>query len=334
MPGPIGRIHWGTAEQVHAAEHALLRILTRFQYSKKDASFYLAAVRSLESLARLNARVTPFEPETVTRLSRIVAGAAVNDEEPMREAALAALIAARALDTETELVALKDSHPPVRRLATTVLAGAGAGLEEERRQDAIQERLADRDGQVRYEAVKAYARRNAAGAWLFTAAGSHQRPRQPRRARGLDALGDICKEDERRHDANGRGSVRTGRPDVAPRRSRVRRPGQTRARTGRHVDGRVRHASIPVGADVCRPRRQCRGRRDAAREAGLRHERQRPRGCARAAAPAEEGGRRPGDHCGARPDGRAAAENRGDPAQGLGRQSAHCAGRSSPRCSG
>ena len=195
MPGPIGRIQWGTPEQVHAAEHALLRILTRFQYSKRDAFHYLSAVRSLESLARLNARVTPFEPDTVTRLSRIVAGTGANDEEEMREAALGALIASRGLDADTELAALKDSYAQVRRLATAVLGGAGAGLEEESRQAAIQEKLTDSDGQVRYEAVRAYARRNAQARGcdplldLINDRDSHVQ------LAVLDALGDVCKED-------------------------------------------------------------------------------------------------------------------------------------------
>ena len=43
--------------------------------------------------------------------------------------------------------------------ATVVLGGSGGGLEEDERFDAIQDRLADVDPQVRYEALRAYVRR-------------------------------------------------------------------------------------------------------------------------------------------------------------------------------
>ncbi len=196
MPAPIGSIQWGTAEQVHAAEGTLLRLLAWAASARSRASFYLGAVRSLESLGRLNARVTTFHPDTVTRLSRIVARTGTNDDDSTREAALGALIAARGLDGETELVALRDPHGPVRRLATAVLAGAGAGagLDDDRRLTLLQEKLADRDGQVRYEAVRGYARRGARtrGCAPLLAAVADRDTHVALAA--IDALGDLCKE--------------------------------------------------------------------------------------------------------------------------------------------
>ena len=53
MPGPIGSIRWGTPEQVHAAEATLLRVLTWAAYRQEEGGLHLSAVRSLESLARL-----------------------------------------------------------------------------------------------------------------------------------------------------------------------------------------------------------------------------------------------------------------------------------------
>jgi peptidyl-prolyl cis-trans isomerase B (cyclophilin B) len=195
MPGPIGSIRWGTPEQVHAAEATILRILTWAAYDKKKAGFYLNAVRSLESLARLNARVTPLEPGTVTRLSKVVANTGTNDDDGAREAAVAALIAARALDSETELVALRDPYEQVRRLATGVLGGGGAGLDDDQRLDAIQEKLADRNGQVRYEAVRAYARRNAASRGCRPLLDLIGDPDSHVALAAIDALGDACKTD-------------------------------------------------------------------------------------------------------------------------------------------
>ena len=195
-PGPIGSIRWGTAAQVHAAEEFLLRILAYAQYDKTKFGVYQGAVRSLESLARLNVRTASFDPETVTRLSRIVANTGVNDGDTTREFALAALIAARAVESDTELVALRDPYEQVRRLATAVLGGAGGGLDEDVRLDAIQEKLGDRDGQVRYEAVKAFARRNARTRGcgpLLDAIGDRDTHVA---LAAIDALGDACRNDE------------------------------------------------------------------------------------------------------------------------------------------
>jgi cyclophilin family peptidyl-prolyl cis-trans isomerase/HEAT repeat protein len=196
MAAPIGRIHWATAEQVHAAEAALTRILEYAAHDKSKAAIYLAAVQSLESLGRLNTRVTPFDAATVSRLSRIVANSAVNDGDGARETALAALIAARALDSETELVALRDPYEQVRRQATAVLAAGGAGLDNERRLDLIQEKLRDPHGQVRYEAVKGYARRGAEPRGcspLLAMLGDRD---SHVALAAIDALGEVCKDDE------------------------------------------------------------------------------------------------------------------------------------------
>jgi cyclophilin family peptidyl-prolyl cis-trans isomerase len=196
VPEPIGGIRWGTAEQVHAAEDMLRRILKWAAHDKGKGTFYRGAVRSLESLGRLNAKVTAFDRDTVTRLSRIVANTGINDGDSSRESALAALIAARGLNSETELVALRDPYEQVRRLATTVLGGAGAGLDEERRLDAIQEKLTDPNGQVRYEAVRAYALRNAGTRGcgpLLDVAGDRDTHVA---LAAIDALGDLCKADD------------------------------------------------------------------------------------------------------------------------------------------
>lgn len=194
-PEAIASIRWGTPEQVHAAEATLLRILTWAADDKTKARFYLGAVRSLESLARLNARVSTFEPDTVTRLAKIVAKTGANDGDAARQNALAALIAARGLDADTELIALRDPYAQVRRLATAVLGGPGGGLDEERRLGAIRDMLGDRNGQVRYEAVRAYTRRTArtqgCGPLLEMLA-----DRDTHVVLGvIDALGDQCKTD-------------------------------------------------------------------------------------------------------------------------------------------
>jgi len=196
MPGPIGSIRWHTAEQVHAAEEALLRILTWANYDKTKAGLYVGALRSLESLGRLNARDTAFDPDTIKRLAHVVANTGINDGDAAREAALAALIAARGLDTDTELTALRDSYSQVRRLATAVLAGAGAGLDDERRINLIQEKLADKDGQVRYEAVRGFARRGTTARGCGPLLGLLADRDSTVALAAIDALGDACNGDD------------------------------------------------------------------------------------------------------------------------------------------
>ena len=136
MPGPIGSILWGNPEQVHAAEDALLRIIA---WSENDKTKTALLCR-----CRQESRI----PRTAERESHPVRG---RDGDAARRAssrtpasttatsrvryALAALIAARGLDAETELVALRDPFEQVRRQATAVLGGAGAGLDEEKRLD-------------------------------------------------------------------------------------------------------------------------------------------------------------------------------------------------------
>src|SRR5439155_25576824 len=111
---------------------------------------------------RLNVKVTTFEEETVKWLVRIVVRTLPNDnDDRVRENALAALISARALDAATERQALRDTDSQVRRLAMTVLGGGGAGLGDDERLDLIAGAFRDQSGQVRYEALRGYIRRGA-----------------------------------------------------------------------------------------------------------------------------------------------------------------------------
>jgi cyclophilin family peptidyl-prolyl cis-trans isomerase len=201
-PEPASAIRYGDVTQVRGVESAILRLL---EWSADDTSkggYYLRAVRSLESLGRVNARVTPFARETVTRLSRIVSKTSVNDSDSAREAALAALIASRRVTGVTARIALLDPYEQVRRLATAVLAGAGAdagadaGMDDGQRLDLIQHKLRDPNGQVRYEAVRGFVRRGAptVGCGPLVALISDSDTNVALAA--IDALGDQCKSDE------------------------------------------------------------------------------------------------------------------------------------------
>src|SRR5258708_10232803 len=154
LPGPISNIAYARPEQVHGAEDVLRRMLSWARFDRQRAFAYLDAVRGLEALARLNARITLLDDQTVAGLVQILNLTYVNDGDRARMYAFAALTAARALTPEIEHVALVDSNPEVRRLAVAVLGGGGAGLDDEPRLDAIQQALDDADALVRYEAVR------------------------------------------------------------------------------------------------------------------------------------------------------------------------------------
>jgi len=79
-----------------------------------------------------------------------------------------ALVAARTVDRDAESAALKDDSMEVRRVAVSVLAGTGGGLDDGSRLARIMNALDDPSGLVRYEALRAYAARGAAAASSFT----------------------------------------------------------------------------------------------------------------------------------------------------------------------
>ena len=198
--GPTGRLTYATPEQVHEAEAILRKFAERTAAQPELLPIYSSAIRSFESLARLNARATAFEEDSVKLLSRVVGRHSSNDTLPqsavIRLNALGALINARSLDEDTVQRALKDEDWQVRRLAVTVLAGGGAGLDDEKRVSLIQDALTDRVPQVRYEAVRAYARRatqsNGCGPLEIAL---DDRDMHVRLA-AMDAIGDACKDSE------------------------------------------------------------------------------------------------------------------------------------------
>jgi cyclophilin family peptidyl-prolyl cis-trans isomerase len=193
---PLGRIAYATPDQMHKAEGLILRI-TRF--ARPDVRLhpvYLAGLRALESLARVNTRVAALDEETAADLAKAVNKNASNDTPQARLSALGALINGRRIDEDAERVALKDDDWQVRRLAMTVLAGGGAGLDDDSRNRLIGAGLEDREPHVRYESLRAYVRRaartNGCGPILDLMGDSDQHVALA----AVDALGDACKEDE------------------------------------------------------------------------------------------------------------------------------------------
>lgn len=190
----LSRIAYGDAGYVHEVEHILLKVANFTASDPRLSGYYGDAVRGVESLARINQKTIGIEEDTAARLKKMVRKFSTNDSGEVRLNAFLALNSGRALDEEAERAALKDDDWQVRRVAATVLAGGGAGLDDGARQDAIQELLDDRSAPVRYEALRAYVRRSARTRGcnpietLLSDADQHVV------LAAFDALGDLCKD--------------------------------------------------------------------------------------------------------------------------------------------
>jgi cyclophilin family peptidyl-prolyl cis-trans isomerase len=193
---PLGRIAYATPEQMHKAEEMLLRITVFARPDLRLGTFYVTGLRAIESLARVNTRLSGLDAETIAQLEKAVEKQSVNDSPAARFLALAALINGRGLTGDTAKVALKDDDREVRRLAMTVLGGGGAGLDDATRLRLIEEGLEDKSANVRYEAVRAYSRRGAPTNGCGPILDRVGDPDPHVSLAALDALGDLCKEDE------------------------------------------------------------------------------------------------------------------------------------------
>jgi cyclophilin family peptidyl-prolyl cis-trans isomerase/HEAT repeat protein len=153
------------------------------------------ALRGLESLARLNRKLLPFEDLTLDRLRAIATSRDRTYDADRRRNAMAALTAAAGADTVTVTAAAKDADEEVRRLAMLSLAGAGLAIDNDRRVELLREGVADRSPMVRLEALKGWVRRGVPqnGCSLMLSALADDDPNVV--LYGLDALGDQCKDD-------------------------------------------------------------------------------------------------------------------------------------------
>jgi cyclophilin family peptidyl-prolyl cis-trans isomerase/HEAT repeat protein len=198
---PIGRIVYAAPDQVRAAEEVLVRVLKETGDDHQQAGTYAAAMRSLESLARLNSRVITLDDQTTELLVHSLNKTRLNDDDPdigpaVRMYAFGALVASRGLQADVEKVGLADNAWEVRRLAVAVLAGAGGALEDAERIARAQEAMNDPSGLVRYEALRAYIRRGVQSNGCQPILDRLDDPDSHVALAALDALGDACRTDE------------------------------------------------------------------------------------------------------------------------------------------
>ena len=185
----LGHLPYTTAEEVKTAERFLA-----------DGG-HPPLADGLEALARRNPKLVSFDPETIDRLAAVV-----KREAPGAwYASLGALLAAHALDADTAKAAVEftarkpeedEDAAEVRRLATTALSGGAAPLSAVERSAAITRLLGDPWYTVRYEAVRAYARREAASRGCQPLVDVIRDTSLHVALAALDALGQSCPTDD------------------------------------------------------------------------------------------------------------------------------------------
>jgi cyclophilin family peptidyl-prolyl cis-trans isomerase len=197
MAAPMTHIAYGNDTQVSDIEALLAKTMGETANSKVEGGVYLAAIKGLEALARTNTKIVHYEDSTIERLSNSVKNTALNDSiVAARLYSLMALTAARALDGDTEKAALVDADPAIRRVAMAVLAGAGAGLEDDVRLERVHAGLGDDDAQVRYEAVRAWIRRGVPVEGCAPLLAALKDDSVTVVLEAMDALGNLCMDDE------------------------------------------------------------------------------------------------------------------------------------------
>lgn len=194
---PSGMVRYATLEQVRGVEKSNRLIAEMTANDRLRSGEYSGAIITLERLARMNQRLGSFEDDTLKILAHSVAGAAINDDDPLtRQHAFTALVNAGAVDVDSEKIALKEQELEIRRLAVGVLAGSGGGLDDDVRVSAIQSALVDQSSAlVRYEALRAYLRRGVKAGGCQPIIDRLDDDDTHVMLAAMDALGDQCKDD-------------------------------------------------------------------------------------------------------------------------------------------
>jgi cyclophilin family peptidyl-prolyl cis-trans isomerase/HEAT repeat protein len=159
----LGRLPYREAAQVRHADRFLRQLLAPSGLGRgAGAAGYAAAAVAIESMARLHGKLAPVPEETLEPLRRI-ATARIATVKPtdlhIRIPAMQALVAAGGVDEETVRALVRDAHgPDLRRLAMVAVSAGAAPVTGAARLDLLRQGLADREGRVRLEALRGYAR--------------------------------------------------------------------------------------------------------------------------------------------------------------------------------
>jgi cyclophilin family peptidyl-prolyl cis-trans isomerase len=156
-PAILGQLPYSTLEQFETAQSRLAAMLEDFKAQRATVA------RALEALARRNRKLGRLSDETLALLKK---GAAWElpimsrtAEEPLARESFAALMAAGVVDAPLIAQALSADSPLYRRLGAFALFGTGSTVSGDERTKLVREALEDRDLTVRYDALRAWIRR-------------------------------------------------------------------------------------------------------------------------------------------------------------------------------
>ena len=198
----MGRLPYVRAEQVRTAETYLLSMMKAADSDPLMRPALPAITRGAEALIRKQARLAAPDSETIDQFRGIVINRRREYPPQARVTAMIALMAARAVDSDTLRVAVNVSSTPapsvaaqLRRLAAAVLGGAGAPVVATERTELLTGLLADRESIVRIEAVRAWARQEVRVNGCQRLFDALKDPKTPVVLAAVDAIADQCKDD-------------------------------------------------------------------------------------------------------------------------------------------
>ena len=193
----IGRLPYTRPDQVREADAFLLAMMRKFDpHPDLRPALMPAITRGLESLVRLQGKRAGLSEETIDWLRRIVIGTRRTYPAAARVNAMAALVTALGVDEETlRAAAGAGTVPELRRLAAISLGGAGSPVVPTERTDLLSTLLADPSLMVRVDAVRAWARQEAATTGCQRLLEALKDKSLAVVLAALDALGDHCRDD-------------------------------------------------------------------------------------------------------------------------------------------
>jgi cyclophilin family peptidyl-prolyl cis-trans isomerase len=156
-PAILGQLPYTTVEQFETAEARLAAVLSSSQGRRAIAA------RALEALVRRNNKLARLSDETLALLRKGAAwelpAMSKPADEPLARDSFAALMAAGVVDGPLIESALGEDSPLYRRLGAFALFGTGATVTGVERTRLVRAALEDRDWTVRYDALRAWIRR-------------------------------------------------------------------------------------------------------------------------------------------------------------------------------
>jgi cyclophilin family peptidyl-prolyl cis-trans isomerase len=194
-PPVLARLPYTRPDQIQQAEARLLSMID----AGRPYRPYATVARAVETLVRLNRKLWRPSDETLEVLRRIARGDMPlmprTDWVPPLNG-MAALMAVGDVTGDMMATVLDNPEPQVRRLAALALYGGASDLDAARRTDLVRKALADSSPLVRYEGLRAWARRETAAHGCGPLLDARSDTSMHVALAAIDMLGERCREDE------------------------------------------------------------------------------------------------------------------------------------------